>query len=50
MTPEWHKQLHKVLDIVFTVPVSHPEWPKEMFEPLLIGLVFPFIRHDPWQL
>jgi hypothetical protein len=50
MTPEWQKQLHKASDIVFTVPVGHPAWPKEMFEPLLIGIVFPFIRHEPWQL
>jgi hypothetical protein len=50
MTPEWRKQLGKVSDVVFTVPVGHPAWPKEMFEPLLIGLVFPFVRHDPWQL
>jgi hypothetical protein len=50
MTPEWLKQLNKVSDVVLTIPVGHPAWPKEMFEPLLIGLVFPFIRHEPWQL
>jgi hypothetical protein len=50
MTPEWLKQLNKVSDVVITVPIGHPAWPKEMFEPLLIGLVFPFVRHKPWQL
>jgi hypothetical protein len=50
MTPEWMKQLSKVSDVVITVPVGHPSWPKEMFEPILIGFVFPFVRHDPWQL
>jgi hypothetical protein len=43
MTPEWRKQLHKAAaDIIFTVPVGHPAWPKVTFEPLLIGIVFPF--------
>jgi hypothetical protein len=37
-------------DIVFTEPISHPAWPKEMFELLLISLVFPFVRDDSWQL
>jgi hypothetical protein len=50
MTPEWRKQLNKAADFVFTVPVGHSVWPKEMFEPVLIGLVFPFVRHEPWQL
>jgi hypothetical protein len=50
MTPEWLKQLNKVADVVITVPVGHPAWPKEMYEPLLIGFVFPFVRHAPWQL
>jgi hypothetical protein len=50
MTPEWRKQLHKALDVVITLPGGHPAWPKQMFEPILIGLVFPFVRHDPWQL
>jgi hypothetical protein len=50
MTPEWQKQLYKVSDVVIALPVGHPSWPKEMFEPLLIGLVFPFVRHNPWQL
>ena len=50
MTPEWLKQLNKVSDVVVTVPIGHPAWPKAMFEPLLIGLIFPFVRHNPWQL
>jgi hypothetical protein len=50
MTPEWLKQLNKVSDVVIAVPIGHPAWPKEMFEPVLIGLVFPFVRHNPWQL
>jgi hypothetical protein len=47
MTPKFLKQLNKTLDVIITVPVGHPAWPKEIFEPLF---VFPFVRHDPWQL
>jgi hypothetical protein len=50
MTPEWLKQLHKASDVVISVPAGHPAWPKQMYEPVLIGLVFLFVRHDPWQL
>lgn len=49
-TPRWLKQLHKVSDIVFEVPAGSPMWPSDMFEPLLIGICFPFIRCQPWQL
>ena len=49
-TSLWMKQLYKAADIVFEVPVGTPEWPKEMHEPLLIGVLFPFIRAKPWQL
>lgn len=50
MTPEWLKQLYKASDIVFSVPVGQSFWEKDMHEPLLIGIVFPFIRCKPWQL
>jgi hypothetical protein len=50
MTPEWLRQLNKACDVVIAVPHGHPAWPTHMFEPLFIGIVFPFIRHQPWQL
>jgi hypothetical protein len=50
MTPMWLKQLYKASDIVFTVPVGQLFWPTDMHEPLLIGIAFPFIRYQPWQL
>jgi hypothetical protein len=50
MTPEWLHQLNKASDLVITIPVGHPVWPSHMFEPLFVGLVFPFTRHQPWQL
>jgi len=49
-TPLWMRHLYRAADIVFEVPVNSPFWPSSMHEPLLIGIVFPFIRCDPWQL
>jgi hypothetical protein len=50
MKPEWFRQLYKAADIVFDVPVGTPCWPASMFEPLIIGIAFPFISSPPWQL
>jgi hypothetical protein len=51
MTPEWMKQLYKVSDLVLSVPAGTADyWPDDMCEPLIIGLVFPFIDRHPWQL
>jgi hypothetical protein len=46
-TSLWMKQLYKAVDIVFEVPVGTLERPNEMHEPLLIGVLFPFIRAKP---
>jgi hypothetical protein len=50
LTPEWLKQLWKTADIIFQVPPGTPGWPADMFEPLTIGIVFPFLPNRPWQL
>jgi hypothetical protein len=50
LTTEWLKQIFKAADIVFQVPIGCPFCPQEMFEPLTIGLCFPFISSPPWQL
>jgi hypothetical protein len=49
-TTQWVKQLYRTSDIVFEVPIGFSYWPSCMHEPLLIGLVFPFLRVKPWQL
>ena len=49
-TTLWQRQLFKCADFVFEVPVGSSVWPIEMHEPLLIGLLFPFLRVKPWQL
>ena len=40
-TTEWRKELHKVTDVVLTLPVGHPLWPDNMHEPLTIAILFP---------
>ena len=50
LTPKWYKQLHKACDLVIEIPAVTRFWPKENFEPLIIGFVFPFLRSKPWQL
>ena len=49
-TPQWLRQLHKAADLVFSIPSGTPMWPSSMFEPCLIGILFPFHRCKPWQL
>ena len=50
MTTDWLKQLYKVSDLMFHVLPGAAGWPKEMFEPLTVGIVFPFLHRQPWQL
>jgi hypothetical protein len=49
LTPEWQKQLWKTADLIFQIPPGTPGWPVDMFEPLTVGIVFPFLRNRPWQ-
>ena len=50
LTPKWYKQLHKACDLVIEISAVTRFWPKENFEPLIIGFAFPFLRSKPWQL
>jgi hypothetical protein len=50
LSPEWLKQLWKASDVVFEVPAGSTFWGKSCFEPLIVGLTFPFLRCSPWQL
>jgi hypothetical protein len=50
MTYLWQKQLHKICDIVFSIPPgSRPFWPLHEHEPLLVGLTLRFSVFSPWQ-
>ena len=48
--PLWLKQLYKAADVVLEFPPGSLHWPSDMHEPVLIGVLFPFLRHSPWQL
>ena len=50
MAPRWRRLFYKVSDLHFVVPPGASFWPTNMFEPLWIGIVFPFISHRPWSL
>ena len=50
MTPLWLKQLSKAADCIFTVPPTHPFWPKHCFESLTIAFLFPYLPYRPFQL
>lgn len=50
LTTEWLRQLHKACDLVITIKAGATEgWPAEMFEPLIIGFVFPLLHFKPWK-
>jgi hypothetical protein len=50
LKPEWFRQLYKACDLVFNVPPGVDCWPTNMYEPIVIGIVFPFLSRPPWQL
>jgi hypothetical protein len=41
--------MNKACDLIFKIPVGAPGWPSDMFEPLLIGVCFPFLSIKPWE-
>ncbi|KAI2511896.1 hypothetical protein MHU86_2412 [Fragilaria crotonensis] len=49
-SPLWMKQVFKAADFVFEVPAGHSYWDCDMHEPVLIAIMFPFLRTKPWQL
>jgi hypothetical protein len=50
LKPLWFRQLYKAADVVFDVPPGVCCWPTNMFEPMIIGIVFPFLNRAPWQV
>ena len=48
-TTLWLKQLYKASDIVLYLPACNSPWPSTMFEPIVIGILFPYSRYYPWQ-
>ena len=50
MTAYWRKLLGKICTLTFTVPAGTDVWRISQFEPLIVGLYLPLIRHYPWTL
>ena len=50
LEPEWKSQLLKSADLICEIPAGQSFWPKEMFEPLIFALYFPYLSHRPWEL
>ena len=49
MTPYWAKHLNRSADLITIVPPGQDWWPNNMYEPLIIGCYFPFLKYRPWQ-
>jgi hypothetical protein len=50
MTVDWQRHLYRSADLVLIVNPGHPAWDKNQHEPLIIGIYFPYLRYEPWQL
>ena len=50
MTPRWRRLFHKSCDFSFVVSPGCTFWPSDMFEPLWVGILLPFVKHRPWCL
>lgn len=50
MTSVWQRHLLRSADVVIRIPAGHPVWNLDQCEPLVLGLYFPFLQHEPWQL
>jgi hypothetical protein len=47
MEPIWRKHLHKSADLVLDIPCGTSFWSTNMFEPLILGVYFPYLSHRP---
>ena len=50
MYPYWQRHLFRAADLIVEIPAGSAGWPKNMHEPLILALFFPFVRSKPWQL
>jgi hypothetical protein len=50
MTARWRKQLRKVSDVMFQVPVGTTLWPQSMHEPVTVALCCPLLHSGAWQV
>jgi hypothetical protein len=50
MTAYWRKQLSKVADVIFTIPVGCSVWAENMHEPVVVALICPLLSCRPWRV
>jgi hypothetical protein len=50
MSPRWRRLYNKVCDFTFVVSPGTWFWPHNMFKPLWVGIVLPFVHCRPWSL
>ena len=50
LTPRWRRKLGKIADYLFCVPVGSRVWGREHHEPVIVGLICPFLSSSPWQV
>ena len=50
MSPRWRRLFRKACDFLFVVSPGSDYWPFDMFEPLWVGILLPFVKHRPWCL
>ena len=50
LEPVWKSHLWKSADLILRIPSGTPYWNEEMYEPLTIGINFPYLSHRPWHL
>ena len=50
MYPYWQRHLFRAADLIIEIPAGNSGWAKDMHEPLILALFFPFVRSKPWQL
>ena len=50
LTAEWMRQFNKAVDFYIEIPAGCCCWPTNMFEPLILGVCFPYIKSPPWQV
>ena len=46
----WKRQMLKCCDLVIQIPAGQMFWSHDQFEPLTLGICFPFLPFRPWQL
>ena len=48
LTAEWMRQFNKAVDFYIEIPAGCCCWPANMYEPLILGVCFPYMKIPPW--